>query len=113
MARPNWEYIRVDVRLPRHPKLDGARSSTKWTLIELWLHCGEHLTDGYVRDAVWIAIGTANARRDIVSRGLARRVPGGYEMHDYLDWNRSRAEVEDLIEHRRAAGNHFLKAPRD
>jgi hypothetical protein len=110
MTRPNWEYIRVDVRLPRHPKLDGARSGTKWTLIELWLHCGEHLTDGYVRNSVWLAIGTANAMADLVKRGLARRVRGGYQMHDYLEWNRSRAEVEELIEHRRAAGSRGGKA---
>jgi hypothetical protein len=104
VARPNWEYIRVDVLLNSNRKLDGARSSVKWTLIEMWLHCGQHLTDGFVRDAVWLATGTANARAELVRRDLAHRVDGGYEMHDYLQHQRSRAEVMELKKKRAEAG---------
>lgn len=70
VARPNWEYIRVDVRLPRHRKLDGARREVKWTIVELWAYCGEELTDGFVRDAVWKTIGTAPIRQQIIDRDL-------------------------------------------
>src|SRR6185312_11444594 len=104
MARPNWEYIRVDVLLPGNPKLDGLTYPSRWTLIELWCHCGQYLTDGFVRDAVWRRLGTANARRQLLEHDLAHRVPGGYQMHDYLEHQRSRAEVEDLREKRRKAG---------
>jgi hypothetical protein len=104
VARPNWEYIRVDVLMPGNPKLDGLTYAAKWTLIELWCHCGHHLTDGFVRDAVWGRTGTALARQMLVKRGLARRVRGGYQMHDYLEHQRSRAEVLELKEKRRKAG---------
>ena len=104
MARPNWEYIRVDVLLPDHPKLDGLGAAAKWTLIELWCHCGQRLSDGFVRDAAWKRFGTAPIRRQIVEHGLAERVPGGYRMHDYLDHQRSLDEVTALREKRSEAG---------
>lgn len=104
MARPNWEYIRVDVLLPDHPKLDGLGAAAKWTLIELWCHCGQRLSDGFVRDAAWKRFGTAPIRRQIVEHGLAERVTGGYRMHDYLDHQRSLDEVTALREKRSEAG---------
>jgi general stress protein YciG len=104
VARPNWEYIRVDVLLPDNPKLDGLSAAAKWTLIELWCHCGQRLSDGFVRDAAWKRFSTAAVRRQLISRGLAERVEGGYQMHDYLDHQRSRNEVNELREKRAAAG---------
>jgi hypothetical protein len=108
VARPNWEYVRVDVRLPRHRKLDGltrpVRSSVIGTLAELWGHCGEELTDGFVRDVVWNRTGTAAARKIITARGFADRGDGGWWMHDYLDYNRSRAEVLAMLARRSEAG---------
>ena len=104
MARPNWEYIRVDVLLPDHPKLDGLSAAAKWTLIELWCHCGQRLTDGFVRDAAWKKFSTPAVRRQIVEHGLAERVPGGYQMCDYLGHQRSREQVTELKAKRSASG---------
>ena len=75
VARPNWEYIRVDVLLPFHPKLDGLTYTSKWTLIELWSHCGQHLTDGFVRDAVWKRTGTLAAKKQLLEHDLASPRP--------------------------------------
>src|SRR5258708_26801986 len=110
MARPNWEYIRVDVLLRYHPKLDGLTYPAKWTLIELWSHCGQFLTDGFVREQVWKQTGTAIARRSLVERDLAHKVRGGYQMHDYLEHQRSRAEVEALRAKRSAAAKASANA---
>ena len=104
MARPNWEYVRVDVLLPDHPKLDGLGAAAKWTLVELWCHCGQRLTDGFVREAAWRRFGTAPVRRQLIEHGLAHAVPGGYQMHDYLEHQRSRAEVTAMKESRSRAG---------
>jgi hypothetical protein len=104
VARPNWEYIRVDVLLPDNPKLDGLSATAKWTLIELWCHCGQRLSDGFVRDAAWKRYGTPTARRQIVERGLAKRVTGGYQMHDYLDHQRSLEQIQEMSAKRAAAG---------
>lgn len=104
MARPNWEYIRVDVLLPDHPKLDGLSAAAKWTLIELWCHCGQWLTDGFVRDAAWKKFSTPSVRRQLVEHGLAERVPGGYQMRNYLGHQRSREAVTELKAKRANSG---------
>ena len=107
MARPNWEYIRVDVLLPRHPKLAGLSRSAKWTLVELWCFAGSYHTDGFISDDVWGETGPPADRRKIVERGLAERVDGGYQMHDFTGPNghqRSKAEIEQLSQRRADAG---------
>ena len=110
MARPNWEFIRVDVLLPDHPKLDGLSYAAKWTVLELWCYCGQHLTDGFVRDAKWRTFGTAAVRQQLLAAELAEPVPGGYHMHDYLEHQRSRAEVLALKEKRAEAGRRSAEA---
>jgi hypothetical protein len=105
LARPNWEYIRIDVLLPGHPKLAGLSRSAKWTLVEMWCHCGQYHTDGWVREAVWKTIGTKADRDAIVKAELAEPAPmGGYIMHDYTGYNRSKKEIDELSAKRAEAG---------
>ena len=108
MARPNWEYIRVDVLLPEHPKLEGLSRSGRWTLIEMWLYCGRLHTDGIITEAKWKTFGTAGERRQILDAGLAEKISlGGYIMHDFIGpdgHQRSRQEIDELSAKRAAAG---------
>jgi hypothetical protein len=108
MARPNWEYIRVDVLLPEHPKIDLLTRAARWTLVELWCYCGRNRTDGIVSAARWKTFGTPAERRQIVDAGFAEPigegVGGGFVMHDYTEHNRSRAEIDELSARRADAG---------
>ena len=113
MARPNWEYVRVDVLLPDHPKLDGLTAAAKWTLIEMWCWCGLNRTDGFVRDAKWTTFGTKPARDQLLrippgyKHGLIERIDGGYQMHDFIGpdgHQRSKAEIDELSARRAEAG---------
>lgn len=107
MARPNWNYIRIDVHLPDHEKMDDLSDKAFRTLIELWCWCGEHLTDGFVRDAKWKTFGTKNARNELVAHRLAEPVDGGWMMHDFTGpdgHQRSRAEVDEKRAQRSQAG---------
>jgi hypothetical protein len=108
VARPNWEYIRVDVLLPEHPKLDGLSPAAKWVLIEIWCYCGRLRTDGIVTAERWKTFGTKGIREQIVKHGLANEIPlGGYVMHDFTGpdgHQRSRAEIDELSARRAAAG---------
>jgi hypothetical protein len=110
VARPNWEYIRIDVDLPDHEKLDGLSDKAFRTLIELWCWCGRHLTDGFVRDAKWKTFGTKAAREQVVEHRLADRVDGGYLMHDYLGHQRSREDVQRAKAQRAQAGRNSAAA---
>jgi hypothetical protein len=105
VARPNWEYIRIDVLLPEHPKIDGLSDKAFRTLVELWCYCGRNRTDGIVTERRWKTFGTSAAREQLVKHGLAEEMPlGGYVMHDYTGHQRSRAEIDELSLRRAEAG---------
>lgn len=106
MARPNWEYIRVDVLLPEHPKIDLLTRSARWTLMELWCYCGRNRTDGLITEARWKTFGTPAERRQVIDAGFAEPVGngGGYVMHDYTEHQRSRAEIDELSASRAESG---------
>ncbi len=110
LARPNWNYIRVDVDLPDHEKLDDLSDKAFRTLIELWCWCGRQLSDGFVRDAKWKTFGTRAARDELIAHRLADRTDGGYQMHDYLGHQRSREEVEAKRAQRSEAGRKSAAA---
>ena len=119
MARPNWNYIRIDVQLPDNEKTDDLSDKAFRTLIELWCWCGERLTDGFVRDAKWKTFGTKTARDELLrvppghKFGFAERVPGGYMMHDFVGpdgHQRSRAEVDEKRAQRAEAGRKSAAA---
>ena len=113
MARPNWNYIRIDVHLPDHEKMDDLSDKAFRTLIELWCWCGEHLTDGFVRDAKWKTFGTKTCRDELVAHRLADRADGGYMMHDFTGADghqRSRAEVDEKRAQRVQAGKKSAAA---
>ena len=113
MARPNWNYIRIDVHLPDHEKCDDLSDKAFRTLIRLWCWCGEYLTDGYVREAKWKQFGTKVAREQLIAHGFAEPVDGGYMMHDFTGpdgHQRTRAEVEEKREQRSQAGKKSAAA---
>lgn len=113
MARPNWEYIRIDVLLPEHPKTDELSDKAFRTLVALWCYCGRNRTDGFVTDRRWQEFGTKAARDQLLriprgyKHGFAEKVSGGYLMHDYTGpdgHQRSRADIDELSARRAAAG---------
>ena len=112
LARPNWEFIRVDVLLPEHPKVEGLSDRAFRALIELWCYCGRQQTDGIVTARQWSAV-PARARAELIDHGLAKPMElGGAVMHDYTAHQRSRAEIKDLSEKRAEAGRRGGSAGR-
>lgn len=96
MARPNWEYIRVDVLIMEHPKIESLSDKAFRALVELWCYCGRQRTDGYITDRRWKAI-APKVRAELYSAGLVHPIDlgGGGEVHDYLGYQRSRKEIEE------------------
>lgn len=92
-------WLRIDDRVRTHPKIAQAGPAAAW----LWFcgicYCREHLTDGFIPKAVVVSLAMnltsplKHAAR-LVDVRLWEDVDGGYQVHDFLDWNPSRAEVE-------------------
>jgi hypothetical protein len=113
VARPNWNYIRIDVDLPDHEKTDDLSDKAFRTLIEMWCWCGRKLNDGFIRDAKWKTFGTQAAREQLVAHGFAEPVNGGWMMHDFVGpdgHQRSRAEVDEKRAQRSEAGKRSAAA---
>jgi hypothetical protein len=82
-----------------HPKVVQLSHGAFRLHISGILYANRYLTDGIVRDEIVSGL-VPRFRRVFLTELLekmlwAEVIPGEvYEIHDYLDWNRSRADVE-------------------
>jgi hypothetical protein len=126
MARPNWEYVRLDVLMPENPKVSRLSDKAFRTYIELLCYCGRQRTDGLVDAHTWKRHGNPRARRELLAAGLvdallevdtqgchaldnpllsiATTGGCGVVIHDYLEHNRSRLQIDELAAKRAEAG---------
>lgn len=104
MARDERTYIRVHDGMPDHPKIDGLSDSAFRLLVTMWCWCARHHTDGHIPAGTWAKRGTSRARRELAVAGLVKPSDGSVVMHDYLEHQRSAAEIAALREKRRTAG---------
>lgn len=87
-------WFKVDDTLAFHAKIVAAGNAA----VGLWVRAGawsaQQLTDGFIPDHIVKALGRVTEASQLVSNNLWSRVDGGYLMHDFHDYNPSRAEVE-------------------
>lgn len=91
-------WLKVDDRVRTHPKTVKAGPAAAWFWFCGICYCREHLTDGFIGDGMIqsLAPGVPNGRKladKLVESGLWHRTEGGYQVHDFLDWNPTRASV--------------------
>ena len=89
-------WIKVDDSFGDHPKVmalgrDRMAGLGVWTAASCY--CARHLTDGFVPAAVAEGFGHARIIGKLVDVGLFDKVPGGYQLHDWLDYNPPRTKV--------------------
>lgn len=116
-------YIRVHDGMDEHPKVVGLSDGAFRLLMRAWSYCSRQLTDGQIPEAAWRDRGSPKARREVIDAGLAH--PSGHvcdhpgcptpppkhvQMHDYLEHQRSAAQVAELKRKRAEAGSKGGKA---
>ena len=94
--------MKMDDRVRTHPKIVRAGVSG-WLWFCGTCYCREHLTDGFIpEEAVeMLAPGMSRPQAHInrlLEVGLWHREPGGYRVHDFLQWNPSKADVSVRLE---------------
>lgn len=108
-------WFKVDDKFPDHPKVANLSPAE----ISLWLfagcYCGEYETDGFIPRTVAFRLAARLDPQDQLMADVPRLVRGlvaaglwtergtGYIMHDYLDYNPSRAELERERKRKRLA----------
>lgn len=91
-------YLRVDDNISHHGKLLRAGDVASWLYICGLAYCQRHATDGFIPEAAVPFLGCAGWRpsvRKLLEVGLWEPAPGGYQVHDFLDWNDSAAERQE------------------
>lgn len=72
-------------------------------------YCDRQRTDGFItrtaaRRAVAPGVDTEPMMHELIRAGFIDEADGGFQIVKYLDWQRSRAEIEQTIERNRKAG---------
>lgn len=107
--------IALDDNIEDHPKFVSLSDAAFALWIRCIGYCRRNLTDGYVPEQAARARVRSGKAAAVIQELLSPpeglpngnplwvRVPGGYRVHDYLDWNPSKEDVEEIREKKRAA----------
>jgi general stress protein YciG len=99
-------WFKVDDSFYDHPKVFDAPDCA----VALWLRAGtwsaRNLTDGFVPSGMPARFCDDHERavRDLMTRGLWKRARGGYQFHDWRDYQPSAGNVKSVREKRAEAG---------
>jgi hypothetical protein len=91
-------WLNIDDQMPEHPKIVALTDGAFRLHVSAIAYANRYLTDGIIQAEVITRL-IPKYRKAYVDELVQRMVwvevmPGVYEIHDYLDWNKSRAEVE-------------------
>lgn len=109
-------WFAVDDGFDTHPKVRKAGNAAAGLFCRLGAHCARHLTDGHVDRATVRDYGSPAQLAKLTTAGLLHAAghdcprceqpeDGGYVLHDFLDYNRSRKQIEAARESGRRRQN--------
>jgi len=84
-------WLKLDDAFGDHPKVVGLSDRAFRAHVLGMVYCARYLTDGHVPRAVGPKPSIA---KELERAGLWTSMRGGWQIHDWLDWNPSRAETE-------------------
>src|SRR6266702_5765068 len=87
-------WFRLDDSFHSHPKVIAAGNEATGLFVRCGTHAAEHLTDGFVGRDIVTLYGDETLAAALVRVRLWHRARGGWTIHDYLDYNPSREQVE-------------------
>jgi hypothetical protein len=102
-------FIKVHEDMPDHPKIEPLSDKAFRLLVETWCWCKRHTNDGRMAAASWARRGTPRSRGELEKAGLVDVEGATVLVHDYLDWQSSKAQIEakqDAIRAGAVEGNH-------
>lgn len=87
-------WFRLDDSFHSHPKVIAAGNEAVGLYVRCGTHAAEHLTDGFVGKETVALYGDDALAAKLTGVRLWHRARGGWTIHDYLDYNPSREQVE-------------------
>lgn len=120
-------WFALDDGFDTHPKVRKAGNAAVGLFVRLGVHATRHLTEGHLDGDIVRQYGTEPNIRKLVAVGMLHpsghacpRCPqpadGDYVIHDYLDYNKSRAQIEaarEAARKRQQRGRETARANRN
>lgn len=104
-------WARIDDNFFNHPKVRKAGKDAVMFHVAALCHSNAFTTDGFIANDMLELIATQAFQRRadgyadrLVECELWERVEGGYQIHDFLKYNHSKTEVEEIRTKKSAAG---------
>lgn len=102
-------WTRIDDKFYENAKILDAGPLGAHLYIAGLIHCNVKRTDGFIADCFIAGIGgdafdSKRFAKKLVENKLWDRVEGGYQVHDFLSFNKSKEEIERLNEARKNNG---------
>lgn len=126
-------WVKLDDQFARHPKVLRAGPLASWLHVCALTYCAQYATDGFVphvavnglADFSGIKMPPFKGHRgrtvntpegldfvgELIDAGMWEEVEDGYRLHDYLDYNPSREQVEKERVEARARMNKVRSSP--
>lgn len=101
-------YVKVETSVRTNKKFIVAGPAPSWLWVCGLTYAQDGLTDGFIPVEAIEYLGVKNARRlaeHLVKAELWEVVQGGWRIHDYLEHNKSAAEVAGIRGERRLSGS--------
>lgn len=116
-------WFALDDGFDTHPKVRKAGNAAVGLFVRLGVHATKHLTEGHLDGDIVRDYGTAATIRKLIAVGMLHesghgclRCPqpteGNFVIHDYLDYNKSRAQIEAAREAARKRQNRGRETAR-
>ena len=92
-------WAKIDDQFSEHPKVIEAGPLAGWLYVRGLCYAAKYLTDGFISDAQaqqlsLFAGSSPELLQKLVDCSLWERVNGGYQIHDYLDYNPTAESVK-------------------
>lgn len=97
-------YVKVSTQITEHPKMLRVPRAHRWVYIEVLCYCARNLTDGFIPAEYVRRNCDDDELLSLIDAGFIHHAPGGYLIHDYLDWQTPRATIEAKREAGRRGG---------
>ena len=90
-------WVRIDDQYPEHPKIVAAGHLAGWLDVCALAYSNRALTDGFIAKAMVPRLSSVPAplkrAAELVEVGRWSEVDGGYQINDYLEYQKSGAQI--------------------
>lgn len=105
-------WARIDDKFLDNPKVRKAGKEATYLYLSALVYSSSQLTEGFISDEALGLVAFKGFIRNelthaktLVDCGLWDRIRGGYTIHDYLEYNPTKAEIEQARAKKAAAGS--------